>query len=288
MRVAVIVVTYNPNVPKFRTNLNSYINQAECVVVVDNSNLKSYIDEIGQLEFEYGNIKLIQFGENKGIAEAQNAGITYAMNNNYDFVLEMDQDSLLETNYILTLLASYKRLELKDFNVGTIGVVPVSEKTGLTYGGLKRNLGCYKVDKILSSGSVISCDVLRKVGLKDSKMFIDLVDWEWCWRARQFGFETYVDSALTIQHNLGEQHKNFLFLHIGVPVPIRHYYAFRNTLYLFSKSYVPLIWKVKSSFLLISKILIYPILLPQGALRLKFMIRGVIDFVNRNFGKYDG
>jgi rhamnosyltransferase len=36
----------------------------------------------------------------------------------------------------------------------------------------------------LSSGFFYSREVIEKIGLKNEDLFIDLVDWEWCWRAR--------------------------------------------------------------------------------------------------------
>ena len=286
MKIAIITVTYNPNIIELKNNINSYINQVPLVIIVDNSTTAHFQDHVKSLQGIFSSIHLIQLGYNAGIAQAQNQGINYAILNNFDFIIEMDQDSSLYQLYIQKLSFSYLKLRATNQRVGAVGGIAINAKSGNTYYGLKRNVGLYKVDKTLSSGLLVPCSVFKEIGQKDAKLFIDLVDWEWCWRAGSSGYQTFIDSDIFVSHSLGEGRIKMLGLEIGVPIPIRHYYSFRNTLHLFSKNYVPLAWKIRTFFLLIFKMIGYPIILPEGKKRLKYIFAGITDYFNNRYGAF--
>ncbi len=51
---------------------------------------------------------------------------------------------------------------------------------GYVDGCMTAGNGSLEVDTLNSSGSLISCEALRKVGLFDEGFFIDHVETEWC------------------------------------------------------------------------------------------------------------
>lgn len=287
MNVAALTVTYNPDFELLLENIQSYSKQVSLVLVVDNSQELYSQNKINSLTEHFGNVVVIQNGANLGIAKAQNIGVKYIMESgSIDFIIEMDQDSRLVDSYVLDILYSYKRLSLVQKNIACLGPVAINSTNGEVYDGYQMNKGVFKVDKTLSSGLLIEIDSLRKIGLKEEKLFIDLVDWEWCWRAKKLGFATYIDTNLHIFHSLGERHIKFLKFRIGVPQPIRHYYAFRNSLFLLLKPYSPIKWKSTIILLLLFKIIIYPFILPNGRQRLSFMVKGLKDFMRSKYGEY--
>ena len=81
-----------------------------------------------------------------------------------------------------------------------------------------------------------------------------------------------------IAHKLGDGKKRILFfVDVGIPSPIRHYYAFRNTILLFRRPYVPNTWKIISFIKIMFKLIIYPFFLDNGVKRLRFMVMGIKD-----------
>lgn len=56
---------------------------------------------------------------------------------------------------------------------------------------------------LISSGSLIPVDALVEVGMNNSSLFIDLVDFEWCYRAKYAGYHVLMTSNVTMKHNVG-------------------------------------------------------------------------------------
>lgn len=287
--VGIVVVTFNPNFSDFEQNLWTYISQVSTVVIVDNSTKDEIISKIYNLCIGHPSIKLIQFKNNMGIAYAQNIGLKYLIDNEYDFVIEMDQDSKLIDNYVDKIVENFYVVRNNiDNKIIALGSLAINNYDGTIYEGFKKNVGFVKVSHTLSSGMLIQLNNLSKVGFKDERLFIDLVDWDWCWKASKKGYRTYIDTSLSILHSMGEMHINFFSFKLGVPSPHRHYYAFRNSLFLLCKSHPPLKWKFTILPLLFFKILVYPLIMSNGLLRFTNMVSGLSDFCLRRFGKmYD-
>lgn len=284
-KVAIVTVTYNPNLNEFKENINSYVAQVEKVIVVDNSTDKETIDALDSFCSEFYSIKLIQLKNNLGIAYAQNVGIKYLLDNEFEFLIEMDQDSKLEENYVTKIVTHFKEIKSSiDPKIIALGCLAINSNDGSIYEGYKENEGYKKVLHTLSSGLLLDLATFEVVGFKDEALFIDLVDWDWCWRASRVGFNTYIDTSLKIIHSMGDKHLKILKFDIGVPKPYRHYYAFRNSLYLLTKEHPPLKWKLRVMPLLISKVLLYPLIMDSGFLRIKNMMKGTYDFLFNKMG----
>jgi rhamnosyltransferase len=96
--------------------------------------------------------------------------------------------------------------------------------------------GCYKITQAIASGMVISSAVFNSVGFMDEKLFIDWVDFEWCWRAQAKGYVIIGCADVVIQHSLGDVAKKVGSKSYPVRSPIRHYYIIRNGIYLALRS----------------------------------------------------
>ncbi len=288
-RIAALLVTYNPVIEDLISNIYSYHLQFDKIVLIDNSTVESKQTEIKNLIFFFKNIFIHQFFENTGIAKAQNFGMAYLTSLNFDFVVEIDQDSSLPLNYVSKITKSYYKIAKHDGNkIAGIGPLPFDSLNNEVYDGHAINVGIKFVQYTLSSALLINLNTFNLIGPKDESLFIDLVDWEWCWRAKKYGYLTYIDTDLIFNHTMGNRHISFLFFRFGIPVPLRHYYSFRNSLLMMTKNYVPLKWKVINLVKLIFKLLSYPILLDQRLSRLKYMLYGIRDFMKNKIGKFNG
>jgi rhamnosyltransferase len=285
-KVAIIVVTYNPDIDDLKNNINTYYNQSDLIVLVDNSTLSDISKEIIQIGKSFNNIKIISLGDNYGEAYAQNIGIKYVIEKGYKYFILLDQDSELVENYVNRILDSFLKIQNRGIKIGGIGPLAFNKKSKtLYYNYKKNNFHFMEVDKTLSSGFLTSVDVIKKVGLNKEELFIDYVDWEWCWRAKSLGYRIFIDTSLKLPHMLGEGHKDFIFFKLGVPSPIRHYYQYRNAILLNKFKYVPLEWKIKRMFIHSLKIIFFLFFYNKKFQRIKYAFKGIKDGLLGKSGK---
>lgn len=282
--VAAIVTTYNPRIEDFRENLNSYLPQVGLVIVCDNSDNAVVQSALTLFVKGLTGVVLLPMEGNKGIAEAQNKGIMHAVEHGFEYFLEVDQDSFLPVNYVSKIKAAHVNLEARGASVAGVGSL-ASRVDGFIYDGHKLGDGVICVDKTLSSGFLFSKDAFQRVGVKDESLFIDYVDWEWCWRAKSHGLSTFIDGTISIEHALGEGSKRVVFFNVGIPSPIRHYYQYRNSIYLMGRRYVPFSWRVKRFFINIIKIPIYAFMFKDGGERKKYIFLGLLGAFKGQVGK---
>lgn len=275
-KIAIITVTYNPNIYELENNLKTYLKQSPLIVIVDNSTYTKDQRQIMSLMNIYDNIHVLTLNDNVGIAKAQNIGLKYVLDKGYIYFIEMDQDSQLPENYVENIYNSYLSI-LPNKNIAGIGPIAINKEDNSSYHNRNNSNKIIEVDKTLSSGFFTSKQAIELVGYKDEELFIDLVDWEWCWRARSKKLKVFVDTTLNIQHLLGEGHKDFYFFKLGIPSPIRHYYQYRNSLLLSMKGYVPLRWKIKRLIIHILKPIFFLAFYDKKLERLKFMCKGILD-----------
>ena len=129
--------------------------------------------------------------------------------------------------------------------------------------------------EIISSGSCTSVECLREVGLNDAKMFIDYVDFEWCWRAASKGYQCGVTDRLTIRHHVGNKTISILGYLIIVSAPPRYFYQYRNYLWLLRRKYVPLRWKVNMGIKYLARLVYFPFFIRHGSQCWKYMVKGI-------------
>jgi rhamnosyltransferase len=115
-------------------------------------------------------------------------------------------------------------------------------------------------------------------------LFIDLVDFDWGWRALDRSYGLFIAEGVRFQHALGEGAFQAFGLRGGIPSPIRHYYQTRNTLYLLTQPHVPTTWKLRQIINLAIKIVVFPIFIAPRLERLTHFSRGVIDAISVNMG----
>ena len=282
-KVTALFIAFNPELEALKNSVQILKDQGCDICLVNNSK-----EEISPF---FQSMKVINFGQNKGIAQAQFTGMEWAfLENESDFVLQMDQDSVPSHDLIENLLESWETLASINEKVGLIGSQDIDKDTlvasqaKINKGRQIGKTGLIQVIEILSSGSLIPKSTFFKVGGPDPKLFIDLVDFDYCWRIRASGLKVIKNPTSKIFHKLGDgQVKVFGFLSVGLPKPFRHYYSVRNTVYLILNGKAPLFWRVTNIFKVLFKLLVYPITLPQGKERLLFILKGLKDGILKRF-----
>jgi len=293
--VSAIVVTYHPEVAVLQKLLSALDEQIDSIVLVDNGSgeyLQKFI-ESRRKDNEY----LIRLGSNLGVAAAHNRGIEWARRMGQTHVVLFDQDSIPEPDMVFRLMSNLLKIECKGIKVAAVGPRYKDERnmdrpSFISVSGLKVvKHFCQSEDQIIesdvliSSGSLIPLSILSEVGGPLDALFIDQVDFEWCFRVKSYGYRLFGICSAVLHHSMGENPGIILgkkFLHHG---PLRHYYIFRNAVWLLSKSYVPSGWKFLFIRTILIRFIVYCGFISPRLDYLKMMTKGVWHGIKGQLGK---
>ena len=269
-KVAVIIVLYNPDTNDI-DNVRR-IAQYNVGFVVDNS-LIPFMDgeTIGKMSY-------ICNKANIGIAEAQNVALREILKGDYEYVVFLDQDTRVAVDYPLQIAMEFSRID--NGRLAVLGPQVVNAVTGGQYASAIHK---YEISEngfslrkhIISSGSCMSINALKDVGLMWGELFIDYVDFEWCWRAASKGYQCGVTSHLQISHHVGQRELSIGKYKVIISAQQRYFYQYRNFIWLIQKKYVPLQWKCATCVKFLLRLVYFPILVNGGLKYWNNMIKGL-------------
>lgn len=280
---AIIIVTFNPSSEDLQ-HIRDLSASCEGYIVDNSPSPILQQKEIGKMNY-------IWMKGNKGIGEAQEYALIQVLAQEvYTYVVFLDQDSRIDAEYVRMMVSEYERVLQEKPNLGILGPTILNATQQEEYHSCIRKKqyqgdGFLKKENIISSGSCISCKVLEKIGFPDSRLFLDYVDSEWCWRAHKRGFICGQTDRCQLSHQIGIK-----TIHLGVmqdilSAPMRYYYQYRNFLWLLHVKYVPRYWKLTNA----AKLLLRPFYLPFVTSHITpyyiYMLRGVWDGITQ-YKKY--
>lgn len=225
------IVTYNPQIDRLEQNIEAVIPQVEEVIIVDNGSQNSL--KIKDLCKEIG-VHFIKNSENYGIATALNQIFNYYSSANEMekvWILTLDQDSVVYSD----IIDEYKKCMCSK---KTVSITCLREDRGYLVEDSATDEFVQPVNKCITSGNMVCVDAWKTVGGFNDKLFIDMVDSEFCYRLRMAGFQILRVNKVKIIHELGNAFqvtfmgKNRTILNHSA---FRKYYIFRNTTYLLKK-----------------------------------------------------
>lgn len=254
MKIFSIIVCYNPDFDRLN-NLLKKLNDSDLgIILIDNgsNSIKKYDD------FIFDNFFLIKSIDNSGIAHAQNLGILKAIELNADSIIFFDQDSTIDNSFIDSLIYDFKKVESTFNDFAAIGPRFLDEKKGFYFPALKFNKSGL-IDKIsvenikspievsflISSGTLVSINALKDIGLMRDEFFIDFVDTEWCFRALSKGYKLFMSEKAIMKHSIGDDTLRIANFNIPVHSGFRRYYRIRNLFFMWKMPYVPRILVIK-------------------------------------------
>jgi rhamnosyltransferase len=231
--VCAVIVTYRP-ASTIIDQLSNVLAQVQGLVVVDNG---SDDDELGRLRAARCALGflLIENGENIGIAEALNQGVLWAKSHGYPWVILFDQDSGISDNFIDQMFGALKA-QLDCERVAAIHPRYVDPKTGVE-ARVPRAVDGSPIFP-MTSGTLMPIWIFDKIGWFASEYFIDLVDWEYCFRIRTWGLFVADASQAQLLHSPGDPTtvtilgRTFCYSQHNA---IRRYYISRNCIALYKK-----------------------------------------------------
>ena len=282
-----VVVTFNPD-DGFSARLRSIRQQVQTVVVVDNGSANAKIVEATALDL---GCSVLMNEANLGIAKALNQGILFGAQFHFKWMATFDQDSVVPADEIPRLLAMANELS----NATDVAILAMSHwdrGSGRDYhrpGEILKECGPWReVRTTITSGSFIRMSAFNEVGLFDEKLFIDMVDIDFCMRCRIRGHRILECRAITLKHSMGDSKIRYW---LGRPVvlkqhaPIRRYYIMRNQLEM-CRRYMRADprWALGSLWDLISRFILVLMFEECRWKKFRAMLAGTRDFALRRFG----
>lgn len=286
--IAAIIVLYNPNLDCLKKLVLALLNSCDEIILVDNTPCKSInYDEL------WSKVHYFHLRNNEGIAYAQNYGFMKATAMGGDIFFTFDQDSMVDDSFIDNMVDVYNESKTLVKNIGALGPLVINSRDGSGYNrdiakGKRIVKGVYEVDVIISSGAMFTLEALTYIGLNKSEWFIDLIDFEWCYRAKKCGWAILSTDKAKLSHNLGQNDMLFLGCKVvSICSPFRLYYVFRNCILALKESSFPFGFKCKMVFVLPVKLFIH-MCADKRYERLKYIFKGIRDGLLGTTGRYLG
>lgn len=285
VKIVALVTVYNPD-KNVVENLQILSRQVEQVILCDNS-MNDNAQMLG------GVTKSIYTTQHK------NLGLTGAFNSilkdpaygwkDDDLIIFFDQDSQIGEGYIQALQDEYRKIETLIPNLGCLGPVFYNTSNGRTERPRqKKNITdeTYEVSNTITSSLMMRYGNLKRIDFWNEKVFLDLADWDLCWRMQKAGMVCCMTEKVVLHHSVGNGEKKVGSIKLRVGQPFREYYQTRDALYLLQENYVPLKMRLR----LIANVTIRPVvhylMLDDKKSRMKFIRRGINDYKKGVHGEY--
>lgn len=242
-RTASVIVTYNPPAG-LDARLHAALDQTDFAVVVDNGSAET--PELRDLPAALrARVSLIANPQNVGLAAALNQGIAHGARLGATQALLLDHDSTLGPGLVEAMRSAERALG-EDARVAA--VVPTiryahpnircrwPSSTGhrapfFHFAYADRLQQPTDVDLAIGSGMLLDIETWNRLGRFDEQLFIDLVDTEFCLRARAQQYRILAVPGAFLQHELGHVVQRQLLGTRVFPThhsATRHYYISRN------------------------------------------------------------
>jgi len=279
-KIAGIVIAYFPDAEKLKFNIESYIDRTEQLFIVINSSVS--LEEVNRIQSWDSKIQLVCNKENIGIASALNQIAQKVLNLGYDWLLTMDQDSYFKNLDFFEAFDRGNKINVAIFS-------PNSIPSEIKAGNIDDNS---EVLNVITSGNLLNLEIWRSLGGFEEKLFIDEVDNDYCLKAVSNGSKIISFKNCHLVHELGKNKEVSILnkkLTIITHTPIRAYYIFRNSLYIFNKYEKEFPEFVRSRKIILLKVFIKILLFsPERIKNFRYIIRGVKDYFNNSYGCYVG
>lgn len=266
------IVLYNPNLERLMENIDAIYNQVSKIIIVDNTEERNPAIEVCLKT--YIHIEYIVNNKNLGIAKALNQIVDYCFINNIKWVLTLDQDSVVPTNLIMNM---QQYIQFPNIAIITPCILDRNDKSRDVS---KSKLEYEYVERCITSAAFTNVQICKEMNGFDEKMFIDLVDFEYCFRVRKVGYKIIKINNVVLLHQLGNlMVKKILGQKIFVTnhSPLRCYYYARNTVYFYQKhKNISLMYVFISIAKKITKIVLWE---DDIILKLGNIFKGIVDCI---------
>ncbi|PIS29973.1 hypothetical protein COT42_03775 [Candidatus Saganbacteria bacterium CG08_land_8_20_14_0_20_45_16] len=263
------------------------------VILVDNGSTDGSVKAIKR---SFPDAILLQNKTNLGFAAGNNQGIRAAIDRGADYVLLLNNDTVVKPDFLTNLV----QVAASKPNIGLVGPKIhfyrtktlwygggfINQLTGFTShrGEGQLDVGQFEseadVDFVSGCAMLVKQKVFERIGFLDEAYYHSHEDSDFCWRAKQAGYQiVYVPTAV-IEHKLAVASG-------GRRSPFYLYYRTRNHLLFQRKQRLKAPLFMPIFIFLVIKRVVGSIMYgqPKGALA---TLRGIWDFYRGNWGKGRG
>jgi GT2 family glycosyltransferase len=266
------------------------------ILVVDNG---SQDGSAAAIREAYPQIQVIEIGENLGYVGGNNLGLEYACTQNAAYAMLLNNDTEVSADFLSKMV----ELAEADSKIGVVGPTiyyaepgdmiwsaggKLDWRSGLTLldGMDQIDRGQYgeaprPVDFVTGCALLVKIPVVKEVGMLDSRFFAYFEENEWCLRVTQAGYKIYHLPTAKIWHKISPDHREHS--------PQVYYYMTRNRL-LFTwlanlgmSSWMSIFWEYMTRLVSWTIRPRWRYKAPQR----NAMVRGILDFGRRRFGRVD-
>lgn len=272
-----VIVAYHPPWQSLMPFLHALLAGGVGVVVVDNSLPDETTPSLPPLP---EGVVYQALGQNLGLGEAANRGAAIAREvwPTGQALWFFDQDSQLNAEEVSRFLEEATAFHASSPDA-CLAPLAVHADKGTPY--LRRGRsrafcqGRLWVREAMHSGLWVPLALWARVGGFRADLFIDWVDFEWCWRAGRQGIRFALTDRVVLRHRIGQGEIDWLG-GLKIPAPIRHYYLTRNFFLLQGEGLMAPYDRLKFLLLLLPKVLVFA-WVPPGAQRLRYLWQGLRD-----------
>lgn len=292
VRIAGVIVSYRPDHRALLDLIKAIRPQVSKLLIVNNGVATDLPLLPPELLIEAKNL-----GDNHGIAYAQNIGIQDVLAGGATHVLLLDQDSIPEPDMVQHLSLALERLQADGERVAAVGPCYTDERQGeaapfvyrkglsIARRPMSPQSDMAKADFLIASGCLIPAEAFARVGLMEEAMFIDYVDIEWGLRAQMLGMNSFGVYPARMQHSLGDEWFSFRGRRIPVHSALRHYYHFRNALWLCRRPWISTAWRVILIYRLVKQFAFFSVVAEDRCNQIRLMTLGIWHGLRNRMGK---
>lgn len=295
-----LVVTYYPD-PGFPERLQAILREFPLLLVWDNTDDREVSASIAS-EVKRIGARFATGSANIGLGTAFNRGFARLAELGATWICTFDQDSMPQSGFAAELLGTASRQLVDGMSVAAVGAnwrdavrmrmarhLVRHPYVPLAFRRVEALTDLASVDFVISSGCLTRLEAWRQLGGFDETLFIDLVDADFCLRAKRAGWTIAVSASSILQHHRGSKRAVQRFGRTWWPScmpPKRLRYLFRNRVRLLLRHgrATPhwAIYEMTHSL----KVLIEDVLLTSGRwTRLRAIIAGLCDAAHGRQGR---
>jgi rhamnosyltransferase len=283
-------VTFHPD-PGWPARLLALCREHPRVIVVDNSTQAEARAFVAATVAATPGASLFTLPSNPGIGHALNLAFNALNDEGHAWAVVYDQDSTPSPGFVAALTATSKNIPRAAI-VGANWSDPKRPTAPARFLraryplglGFRRDLATRDLDNVIcviTSGALFNLSVWRSLNGFSADLFLDLVDTDYCLRARRAGHDVAASAAAQLTHHRGNKTSRRLLgreFHPANTPPFRLHCLARNRVLLFRRHrFRPLAW-VAYEIAYAAKLVFDALLLEKHSwLRLKATLQGTWD-----------
>lgn len=268
---------------KVLQNIKMLSSQVDCVILCDNTPNADNQNIFTGIK----NCSYIANKTNYGLSKAFNIALRSRNFNEEDYILFFDQDSRICEKYVEILVRHFEYINSRN-DIGCIGPQYIDTNSKKVISPKKIETlsdNCYTVSSMITSGLLTRFSVLKKIQFWNESIFLDMADWDICWRMMANGFKIVLCNEITLTHTLGKGIKKIGMFNLRINHPVREYYQIRDSIKIFWKKYVPLKYKLRFLCMWIFMPFVYIAFLPDKRTRIRYVCKAFSDGIKGLDGK---